>query len=446
MNFLKSIKTLTIIGIVLSNLIQAQLPSKVLVGYWHNWETLRIKDVDDRYNVISLSFLEADKNNSKDDNSINDLEFTPYNATQLKNDIPIVQADGKKVIISIGGANGSFKLRNTTDKNTFVTKVKNFITEYNVDGIDIDIERTIYICQTGNHSMSSPAIHIQYLIDGVKELLTWYQSTYNKKMILTTAPEVSYTTGALSPWNSCNGAFLPFIEQLRDDIDLLMIQLYNSGSIYSLPGYSANNSGAYNEGTEDFVITTTEAAIEGFTPKNTSLTGTYSGLPANKIVVALPACANAGSGYLTPTKIKNAVKYLMGTGSKPGSYTLSNSYPTLRGLMTWSINNDAKSTCGGTYTFAQAFEDIYGTIDNHHSISEIQLQKLNIYPNPSANNITIDSKEILGETLTIIDFNGRVVKTIQITTSTTTINIGDLSNGFYTAKSALFVGKIILKK
>lgn len=446
MNFLKSIKTLTILGVVFSNVILAQLPSKVLVGYWHNWETLRIKDVDDRYNVICLSFLEADKNNSKDDNTVGDLEFTPTSSAQLKSDIPVVQAQGKKVLISIGGANGSFKLNSVSDKNTFVTKVKDFITEYKVDGIDIDIERSIYICQSGSQSMSNPAAHIQYLIDGVEELLTWHQSTYNKKMILTTAPEVSYTTGGLSPWNSCNGALLPFIEQLKDDIDLLMIQLYNSGSVYSLPGYSAGNSGTYSQGTEDFVITTTEAAIEGFTPKNTSVTGAYSGLPASKVVVALPACTNAGSGALSAAKIKSSVEYLMGTGSKPGSYTLSKSYPTLRGLMTWSINNDQKSTCGGSYTFAQAFEDIFGTIDNSNSISEVNYETLNIYPNPATNQVSVDSKEIIGKTLTISDLNGKIVKTIQVNNSLTTINIGDLSNGFYTVKSVLFVGKLVVKK
>ena len=54
-------KILTIIGIIICTTIKAQLPSKVLVGYWENWGSLRLKDVDNRYNVLCLSFLEADK-------------------------------------------------------------------------------------------------------------------------------------------------------------------------------------------------------------------------------------------------------------------------------------------------------------------------------------------------------------------------------------------------
>lgn len=440
--------TLLVMSVLFSTSLQAQLPSKVLVGYWHNWNSLRLKDVDDRYNVICLSFLEADKDYpaQPDNNVVGDLEFTPYSSAQLKADIPVVQAQGKKVIISIGGANGSFKLNNTTDKNTFVSKVKAFIQEYGVDGIDIDIERTTYICPSGSQSMTNPAAHIQYLIDGCKELLSWYQTTYNKKMILTTAPEVTYTTGALSPWNACNGALLPFIEQLRDDIDLLMIQLYNSGSVYALPGWSNSNGTTYSQGTADFLIVSTEATIEGFTPKNTSLTGKYSGLPASKVVVALPACSSAGSGYVNTTNLKNALKYILGTGSKPGSYTLSSSYPELRGLMTWSINNDANSGCGGTYSFAQAFEDVFGTIDNNtgNSIEEVR-KSIKVFPNPTNGIVFIETEELIGKTLLISNLNGQVLESIKITSKTTEINLSQYSKGFYTIKSENYTGKIILK-
>ena len=39
------------LSILISSVSFAQLPSKVLVGYWENWGNLRLKDVDDRYNV-----------------------------------------------------------------------------------------------------------------------------------------------------------------------------------------------------------------------------------------------------------------------------------------------------------------------------------------------------------------------------------------------------------
>ena len=81
----------------------AQLPCNVMVGYWQNsWGTaVRIKDINANYNVICLAFLEADKNLVSTDNTITDLEFTPTNVAQVKADIPIVQGQGRKVLISI---------------------------------------------------------------------------------------------------------------------------------------------------------------------------------------------------------------------------------------------------------------------------------------------------------------------------------------------------------
>ena len=107
----------------------AQLPCNVMVGYWQNsWGTaIRIKDIDANYNVICLAFLEADKNLVSTDNTITDLEFTPTNVAQVKADIPIVQGQGRKVLISIGGGTGSFKLNSVNDKNTLVSKVKTFM-------------------------------------------------------------------------------------------------------------------------------------------------------------------------------------------------------------------------------------------------------------------------------------------------------------------------------
>lgn len=443
MKILKSWKTLTLVGAMFGLTIQAQLPSKVLVGYWHNWEALRIKDLDDRYNVICLSFLEADKDYpaQPDNNVVGDLEFTPYNNTQLKADIPVVQAQGKKVIISIGGANGSFKLNNATDKNTFVTKVKDFIQTYGVDGIDIDLERQVYTCATGGSStvkIASPTDpHIVNLIAGIKEIMSWYQTTYSKKLILTMAPETIYIQGALSNWavnNACGGHYLAIIEQLRDEIDLMMIQLYNSGGVLDL-----NNVERF-QGTPEFVTSNTESLIRGFNAK--AGIGSFSGLPASKVVVALPACN--GSGYIAPTNLKAAMKYLIGEGPKAGAYTLKENggYPTLRGMMTWSANND--KGCG--YEFAQVFEDVFGEIDNNtEAINTIEYHNLALFPNPAETQFQINSENLINQNVEIFDYNGKLVSTQIIKEKKTTIDVSQFSKGFYTVKAGKFTGKLIVK-
>ena len=434
------------IFILLYSISNAQLPSKVLVGYWENWGNLRIKDIDNRYNVLCLAFLEADKNGNKIDNKTSDLEFTAKHDSYLRNDIPLAQAQGKVVLISIGGGNGSFRLKNTADKNIFIEKVKDFITKYGVDGIDIDLEQKEYVCGVDKSAanINNPTdVHITNLIAGIKEIMAWYQIQYSKKMILTMAPETAYVNGGLSSWtvnNSCGGHYLAIIEQLRDELDLLMVQLYNSGSILDLNGREQH------ENSVDFVISATEAIIKGFTAKGGL--GEYSGLPEEKVAIGLTTC-KSDEAVRTKTEIVSIVNYLTGNGEKIGSYTLKDSYPNLKGLMTWSINTDAQmsssSSCNPTesYQFAEAFEEIYGTI--HLSKSKIDKNPIKVYPNPTNGVFTINSKDILGKKITITDLNGKVVHSEIATEKYITIDLSIYGKGVYFLKSDNNFSKIVNK-
>jgi len=429
---------------LLSAFTYAQLPCNVLVGYWQNsWGSyVRLKDVNPNYNVLCLSFLEADKNYVSTDNSVNDLEFTPWSAsdnnivTNLKNDIVAVQAQGKIVLMSIGGASGSFKLNSVTDKNTFVSKVKASIQAYGVNGIDIDLEQATYLDQAG--TISNPSAHISYIIQGLQELLAWYQTTYGKKMILTMAPECVYTTGGLSTYQTSHGVpYLAIIEALRDDIDLLMVQLYNA--------YQSNglNNVTYNDGTADFIVSQTEALIRGFTCKNSK--GVYSGLPANKIAVALPATSgSASSGYVSTTVAKNAVKYLMGTGPKPGTYTLlqAGGYPNLAGMMTWSLNEDKDNS----YAFALNYASIFGSSNANCTVSTHELlneNALNIYPNPFHHSITVETNDMIGTNLSVYNSVGQEIFSQVVTENKTLLDLSSLSAGMYFLKSGTQTQRII---
>ena len=427
---LTTLKTFTLIllGTLISQNTYAGLPAKVLVGYWHNWEELKIREVDPRYNVIMLSFLEADKNGVSTDNKVQDLEFDVHwtsNQNEVKSDIALMQAKGKSVLMSIGGGNGSFKLNSAAEKDVFVSKVKGVIQTYGVDGIDIDLENKVYLCMNSG-TIANPEKHIQLIIDGIREIRDWYSQTYGKKMLLTMAPETHYVQGGLSQYATCAGGYLPIIEALRKDIDLLMVQLYNSGSVFDL------NQTPRTQGDPTFIVSMTEAVIRGFTAEKGL--GNFSGISSNKVVVALPAssCA-AGSGYVSPTDMKAAMKYLMGTGLKVGSYTLkkSSGYSDLRGLMTWSINNDLK-TCGGStaYQFADAAEDILGSA----ALSSGQLENssaFSVFPNPTEGHVTVNRSK--GETtvIQISNSSGAVVLNVAATGKVVNLNISKLSKGLY---------------
>lgn len=416
----KNIFTLLLCILVFSN-AKSQLPDKVLVGYWENWSSLRIKDADPRYNVIMLAFLEADRNLNQDDNVVGDLEFTPnrMHRDTVKVDIAAAQLKGKKVLVSLGGANGSFKLNDVNDKNTFVSEVKDFIIAYGVDGIDIDIERTVYACMSSG-TLDSPETHAQLLIDGIKELLTWYQITYGRKMLLTTAPETLYIQGGLSQWATCGGSFLPFLHQLKDDLDLVMVQLYNSGAMFDLDKVSRS------QGNQTFIVSMTEAVIRGF---NTSQGfGQYFGISANKVAVALPACG--GGGYVSSDDMVAAVKYLMGTGPKVGNYTLkkASGYGDLRGMMTWSINSDASSNCG-SYSFADATERIVGPI----GVKNVRLNaSFSVHPNPAISKVKITGLPSGTNIVRLIDNSGKLILEKTVSIGSTTLNVSELSAGFYT--------------
>lgn len=429
-----------LIASIVTEIAYAQLPCKVLVGYYQSsWGSyIRLKDVNSNYNVICLSFLEANGGDyNYSNNSVADLNFYATQNSNLIADIPVVQAQGKKVLMSIGGANGSFKLNTDAEMNTFVSKVKSVIQTYGVDGIDIDLENNVYLNQSG--TITNPSAHISRLITGINQLLTWYQTTYGKKMILTMVPETAYVTGGLSQYqtDTYGVAYLPLIEALRDDLDLLMVQLYNAGENFGLNGV------VYTHGTADYIVSQTEAIIKGFTCKSSR--GVYSGLPASKVAVTLPAKASsAGGGYVTPQVAKNAINYLLGVGPKPGSYTLltSGGYPDLRGMATWSINEDYD----GSYAFATNYASIFSCVTTN-VLDAQNLSALTIYPNPAQEQITIQSDLVhtSASRVQIIDKMGTVWYDDEITENKTVLSVSDLPSGLYMVNVGGHTQKLVVQ-
>ena len=172
-------------------------------------------------------------------------------------------------------------------------------------------------------------------------------------MFLSFAPETAFVQGGMAAYGGIWGAYLPVLHALRDSLEIVHVQLYNSGS---MPGINGNY---YSQGTADFIVAMTEAVIQGFNTGG----GFFTGIPAEKVAVGLPACPNAaGGGFADTTTVKAAIDYLRGTGPQPGSYALAQTggYPPLRGMMTWSVNWDAVSTCGSAYQFARNYIRIFG--------------------------------------------------------------------------------------
>lgn len=377
---MKSFALLIISIFSFSNTLIAQTITPDLIGYWHNWNdpnapSIPLNQVDSRYTIVDIAFAVPEVGTDYK------MEFIPdqfSNATFLSH-VQVLQSQGKKVIISIGGAATNVSLDNISERDTFIATMGNILTTFGFDGIDIDLEGSSVSVTGGTIAIPVDAKIIN-LIDAIKQIMSNYYTTNNKRLLLTMAPETAFVQGGMSAYGGIWGAYLPIIHALRDSIEILHVQLYNSGSMYGIDG------NIYTQGTSDFIVAMTEAVIQGF---NTS-GGMFIGLPANKIAIGLPACPlAAGGGYTDTTSVINAVQYLRGVGNIPGLYTLQQTggYPSLRGMMTWSINWDAVSTCATTYEYANTFESIFSTTSSTLELnSEVSVD---VFPNPVSEILTI---------------------------------------------------------
>lgn len=325
-------------------------PDPALIGYWQNWNDFQcpyipLTQIDTSYNIIPVAFAVPVSGTSYN------MSFAPDGISQLtfQRHIDTMHMRGKKIIISIGGANDPVSLNDTNQRNVFISSMMNIINTYGFDGIDIDLEGSSLSVSGG--TIANPVdAKIINLIYAIRKIMDQYRTQYNKKMMLTMAPETAFVQGGMSAYGGIWGAYLPVIDALRDSIDVLHVQLYNSGSMYGIDGH------IYYQGTVDFILSQTEALIQGFNTAG----GFFNGLRADQIAVGLPACQNAaGGGYIFPDSVKAAIQYLRGFTPKPASYTKVSSYPDLRGMMDWSVNWDKVSTCGSEYEYANNFNDIF---------------------------------------------------------------------------------------
>ncbi|AJS61605.1 chitinase [Paenibacillus sp. IHBB 10380] len=312
---------------------------KLIVGYWHNFDNgsgnIRLRDVSSDFDVINVSF--AEPINGAQGGTIG---FAPYNATEADfiADVQYLQSQGKKVMISIGGANGQVQLVNTQARDKFVSTMKGIITKYGFNGFDIDFEGHSLYLNAGDSDFRSPQTPvITNLISAVRELHDFYGESF----MLTMAPETffvqlgySFYGGSCISCDNRAGSYLPVIYALRDILDWLQVQHYNSGSITAL------DDRYYSMGSADFHVAMVDMMLTGF-PVGRNPNNLFPALRPDQVVIGLPANANAGGGFTSVAEVHKALNYLMKGVSYGGGYQLRNgAHPGMRGLMTWSINWD----------------------------------------------------------------------------------------------------------
>ncbi len=337
------------------------LPPHALVGYLHasfanGSGYTRLADVPDSWDVIDLAFGEPTSVTS------GDIRFDRCPASEcpgvesdaeFKAAIKDKQAAGKKVLISIGGANGQVQLTTTAARDTFVSSVSKIIDEYGLDGLDIDFEGHSLSLNADDTDFRNPRTPvIVNLISALKTL----KARYGDDFVLTMAPETFfvqlghqyYGTGKWGGQDPRAGAYLPVIHALRDDLTLLHVQDYNSGPIMGLDNQYHSMGGA------DFHIAMTDMLLTGF-PVAGDANNVFPPLRADQVAIGMPATTNAGNGYVSPAEVTKTLDCLT-KRTNCGSYAPHGTWPGLRGLMTWSINWDRF----GGWEFQRTFDGYFG--------------------------------------------------------------------------------------
>ncbi|GAA1029092.1 MULTISPECIES: chitinase [Amycolatopsis] len=326
-----------------SGCTSAGLPKHALIGYVHasfanGSGYMKLADVPNAWDIIDLAFAEPTSVTS------GDVRFNRCSTTEcpgVESDADFIaairakQAQGKKVLISIGGQNGEVQLTSTAARDNFVNSVAAIIDKYGLDGLDVDFESQSLSLNSGDTDFHNPTTPvIVNLISALKTL----KARYGAKFVLTMAPETFFVQvgyqfyGGAGGGDSRTGAYLPVIYAMRDDLTVLHVQDYNSGPVMGLDNQYHTMGGA------DFLIAMTDMLKSGFKVANTGQT--FPGLREDQIAVGLPAAVSAGNGYVSPPEVQTAVTCLA-HGTSCGSYTLRGGpSPALRGLMTWSVNWD----------------------------------------------------------------------------------------------------------
>lgn len=327
---------------------QGGLGSKILVGYWHNFDNgigiLPLSQVSDDWDVIDVSFGETG-----DDHAT--VGFTPCYGTvdAFKAEIQGLQAKGKKVILSLGGQNGIVEIPTEALKTSFINSIYTLVDKYGFNGIDVDLEHGI-ILDAGDTDFKNPKTpHLVNLISALHTI----KSKYGDNFLLTMAPEIAYVQGGISAYGGVWGAYLPIIYGVRDILTVIHVQHYNAG------GASGKDGMYYQQGTADFEVAMADALLSGF-PVAYNNNNMFPALKPEQVAIGIPANKEAApaGGYITPTEMIKALNYLIKGVSFGGKYPLSNpsGYANFRGVMTWSINWDKYNN----FEFSKSYRAYFG--------------------------------------------------------------------------------------
>jgi len=325
----------------------------LLTGYWHNWNGtaawMYLRDIPAEYDIVNLAFAVPGEDGS------GRMVFTPdrrYTEAEFRADIEFLQRRGTRVLLSLGGGRHPIELQTEAQRKAFVESVLALCRRYRLNGIDLNLEGASIVLDAGDLDFRNPTTpKIRNMISAVKEI----RARSPDGFMITAAPETRPITGGFGTYGLDAGGWLPLLHHLRSELDLVHVQLYNSGTQFALVrGDRPEEVSIVTQGTPEFVWGVAEMLILGF-PVHRDNPRPFPGLGAEKVSLGFPATPNAapGGGYIPPRRLRAILhQFMTGRGGVRSNHALRRpgGHPRLGGVMTWSINWDA-GTDGRTEPF-----------------------------------------------------------------------------------------------
>ncbi|HST65884.1 MAG TPA: glycosyl hydrolase family 18 protein [Mycobacteriales bacterium] len=293
------------------------LPRHTLTGYWHNFvngsSNLRLRDVPATYDVVDVAFADATTTPGAVSFAVDpglSSALGGYTDANLIADVATLHARGAKVVLSVGGQNGTISVSDSTSATNFATSMRSILSRFGFDGVDIDLENGV------NPTFMAQALH------SIAAGRTGF--------ILTMAPQTI-------DMQSTGTAYFQLALNVRDILTTVHTQYYNSGTMLGCDGR------VYAQGTVDFITALACIQLQG-------------GLRPDQVAIGLPASSRAAGGGAVAPSVVTAALTCLAQGVGCGSFHPPTTWPSIRGAMTWSVNWDQVQGYAFANTVAPALD------------------------------------------------------------------------------------------
>jgi chitinase len=285
------------------------LPKHFLTGYWQDFVNpaakLRLRDTPTDYDLVAIAFAGTGSSPGAITFALDpqlSSALGGYTDANFKADVAALHSRGARVVLSVGGANGTVAVGDATAATNFANTASSLMTQYGFDGVDIDLEN---------------GLNATFMAQALRQLRT----KAGANLIITLAPQTI-------DMQSTGSSYFALALSIKDILTVVHTQYYNSGSMLG-----CDQNLAYSQGNVNFLTALACIQLE-------------NGLRPDQVALGLPAGAGAaGSGVVSPTVVNDGLDCLA-RGTNCGSFHPPHTYPGIRGAMTWSINWDVTNGNG----------------------------------------------------------------------------------------------------